>query len=141
MRAAAPARTAAQQQSATPGLRILSVELPVLVQDMGRPGLASMGVSISGALDRGALAAANAAVGNPASAAALEITLGGLGFEAERAMTIALTGAPAPMTLRTADEHTIVMPHGKPARLSEGEDQPRGTDSRHAELSRGRGRP
>jgi biotin-dependent carboxylase-like uncharacterized protein len=80
-----------------------------------------MGVSVSGALDRGALAAANAAVGNPIGAAGLEITLGGLSLEAERAVTVALTGAPASITLRTADGHGITAPHGRPFALEAGD--------------------
>ncbi|HMO30678.1 urea amidolyase family protein [Enterovirga sp.] len=117
----APAKAAVSPAPASPGLHVLSVALPVLVQDMGRPGLAALGVSVSGALDRGALAAANAAVGNPPDAAALEITLGGFGFEAERAMTVALAGAPAPVTLRTAEGHALAAPHGRPIRLAPGD--------------------
>lgn len=109
-------------QPAAPGLRILAADWPVLVQDLGRPGFAFMGVSDSGALDRGALAAANAAVGNPENAAAIEITLGGLRLAVERPMTIAVTGAPAPITVRTSDGHTIGAPHGRPLRLSEGDE-------------------
>ena len=103
------------------GLRVLSVAMPVLVQDMGRPGWSAMGVSVSGALDRGALGAANAAVGNPPGAAGLEITLGGFGFEAERAVTVALTGAPARMEIRTAEGSDIVAPHGRPIQLEAGD--------------------
>ena len=44
------------------------------VQDLGRPGQAAMALSRGGAMDRGAFALANALVGNPASAAGLEIT-------------------------------------------------------------------
>ena len=117
----APAKAAARPAPEAPGLRVLSVELPVLVQDMGRPGLAALGVSVSGALDRGALAAANAAVGNSPDAAALEITLGGFSFEAERAVTVALTGAPAPITLRSAEGHVLIAPHGRPIRLGPGD--------------------
>ena len=117
----APAKAAARPAPEAPGLRVLSVELPVLVQDMGRPGLAALGVSVSGALDRGALAAANAAVGNSPDAAALEITLGGFSFEAEHAVTVALTGAPAPITLRSAEGHVLIAPHGRPIRLGPGD--------------------
>ncbi len=119
-----PARAAAAVQPAPagrPGLHVRGVGLPVLVQDLGRPGMAAQGVSISGALDRGALAAANRAVGNPPGAAALEITLGGLGLEAARSVTIALTGAPAPITIETADGHRIAAPHGHPIRLVPGD--------------------
>ena len=48
------------------------------VQDLGRPGLAHLGVPRSGALDVPAMVAANRMVGNPDGAAVLEITLGGL---------------------------------------------------------------
>ena len=48
-----------------------------LVEDLGRPGFAHLGVAGSGALDRGALALANRLVGNPDGAAGLEILIGG----------------------------------------------------------------
>ena len=63
------------------------------VQDLGRPGLASVGVGPSGAADRGSLRLANRLVGNPESAAALEMTYGGLRIRFTAAATIALTGA------------------------------------------------
>lgn len=66
------------------------------VQDLGRPGWASLGVSPSGAADLGALRLANRLVGNPESAACLEITLGGLVARFHAAALVALTGAPAP---------------------------------------------
>jgi len=48
------------------------------VQDLGRTGFREFGVSLSGALDPFALRVANLLVGNDESAAALEVTLGGL---------------------------------------------------------------
>ena len=45
------------------------------VQDLGRPGMAHIGVPPSGALDRGALRQANALVGNDEACAVLEATL------------------------------------------------------------------
>ena len=45
------------------------------VQDLGRPGLAHLGVGRSGAADRGALVRANRLAGNADGAAALEIML------------------------------------------------------------------
>lgn len=45
--------------------------LQLLVQDLGRPGFAAMGVSSAGAADRGALQTANRLVGNAESAAGL----------------------------------------------------------------------
>jgi biotin-dependent carboxylase-like uncharacterized protein len=63
------------------------------VQDLGRPGLADLGVSRSGAFDRGALRLANRLVGNDESAAGIEFTLGGLVLRLADAATIAFTGA------------------------------------------------
>lgn len=47
----------------------------VLIQDQGRWGFQDQGIPPGGALDQSALAAANALVGNPPQAAALELTL------------------------------------------------------------------
>ena len=49
-----------------------------LLEDLGRPGFADLGVGRSGAADRGALRLANRLVGNAESAAGIEVTLGGL---------------------------------------------------------------
>ncbi len=67
------------------------------VQDLGRPGLAHLGVTRSGAADRGALRLANRLVGNHQSAAALEVTLGGLTLTPLADVTIAVTGALCPI--------------------------------------------
>jgi biotin-dependent carboxylase-like uncharacterized protein len=69
------------------------------VQDLGRPGFASLGVSPSGAADRGALRLANRLVGNPESAAGLEITLGGFVARFTVPATLALAGATGPVEL------------------------------------------
>lgn len=50
----------------------------VSIQDGGRPGLMRFGVPRSGPLDRGSFAAAHIALGNPADAPAIEVSLGGL---------------------------------------------------------------
>ncbi|MBV9822304.1 MAG: allophanate hydrolase subunit 2 family protein, partial [Actinobacteria bacterium] len=68
------------------------------VQDLGRPGLADLGVSRSGAADRAALRLANRLVGNAESAAGIEITLGGLVVRLTAAATVACTGARCPLT-------------------------------------------
>lgn len=72
------------------------------VQDLGRPGLAHLGVGHSGAADRPSLRLANRLVGNPEGEAGLEATFGGLALRFERAATVALTGAPC---LVTVDGH------------------------------------
>lgn len=68
------------------------------VQDHGRAGFAHLGVPRAGALDRPAADLANRLVGNEPTDALLEVTLGGLILVAGRALTVALTGAPAPLT-------------------------------------------
>ncbi len=50
----------------------------VSVQDGGRPGLMRYGVPRSGPLDRRSFAAANLALGNPAGAPGIEVSMGGL---------------------------------------------------------------
>jgi biotin-dependent carboxylase-like uncharacterized protein len=62
------------------------------VQDLGRPGLAHLGVPTAGAADRRAFGLANRLVGNQPGAAALEITLAGPELELEAGGWIALTG-------------------------------------------------
>ncbi|MFB7666755.1 biotin-dependent carboxyltransferase family protein [Kitasatospora sp. NPDC056138] len=67
------------------------------VQDLGRRGVAHLGVPRGGALDGPALRAANRLVGNPPGAAALETTMGGVALEALAPVLVAVTGAPAPV--------------------------------------------
>lgn len=67
-----------------------------LIQDAGRPGLASIGVGRSGAADRAAYAMANRLVGNPPGVAAIECTFGGLAVRAQGDVRVAITGAGCP---------------------------------------------
>jgi biotin-dependent carboxylase-like uncharacterized protein len=67
------------------------------VQDQGRPGWASIGVTRSGADDRSDAGLANRLVGNDPSAAVIEVTAGGLRVRAERTLLVAVTGAPVPV--------------------------------------------
>jgi biotin-dependent carboxylase-like uncharacterized protein len=74
----------------------LHVEQPgalALIEDLGRPGFAHLGVAASGALDRGALALANRLVGNPDDSAALELLVGGFRARFEGETWFAVTGA------------------------------------------------
>ncbi len=79
-----------------------------LFEDLGRPGYARVGVGKSGAADRGAHALANRIVGNGSGEATIEVLFGGLEFVSHAHTTIAVTGAPAPVTIngRQADHHT-----------------------------------
>lgn len=76
-------------------LTIVRTRFPVLVEDLGRPGLASVGVGRSGAADRAAFRLGNRLVGNPESSAGLEVTFGSLEVTVLGAQMLALTGAAA----------------------------------------------
>ncbi|MET8130859.1 biotin-dependent carboxyltransferase family protein [Streptomyces sp. NPDC005251] len=69
------------------------------VQDQGRPGHAHLGVPRSGALDAPAAALANRLVANPAETAVLETTVNGCAVRPRSTVTVAVTGAPCPVTV------------------------------------------
>ncbi|MGO4256207.1 biotin-dependent carboxyltransferase family protein [Marmoricola sp. RAF53] len=69
------------------------------VQDLGRPGFAHLGVPLSGALDQPALRLANRLVGNPESAAGLEVTATGCRLRFDHAGAVAVTGASCPVRI------------------------------------------
>lgn len=74
-------------------LEIVEAGLLTTIQDLGRPGLAHLGVPRSGAADRASLRLANRLVGNPEDAACLEATLTGPQIRAHVRCTVAITGA------------------------------------------------
>ncbi|GAA3585710.1 biotin-dependent carboxyltransferase family protein [Nonomuraea rosea] len=69
------------------------------VQDLGRPGYGEWGIAPGGAADRRSFTLANRLVGNPETAACVEITCGGFTAMFARAATVALTGAPCPIVV------------------------------------------
>ena len=75
-------------------LRVLMGGPMLSVQDLGRPGYLSNGLSRGGAADRLALVEGAALLGQGAGLAAIEMAGYGGTFEALRDMRIALTGAP-----------------------------------------------
>lgn len=81
-----------------------------LVQDLGRPGRAHLGVPPSGALDQPALRLANRLVGNPEPAAGLELLFGGLRLRADCSCTVAVTGPATPVAVNGRDRgsHTPI---------------------------------
>lgn len=91
----------------TSALEVLAAGPLTTVQDLGRPGWAHLGVSVSGAADTASLTLANRLVGNPDNAAGLEITFGGLQARMHcrrpngcpTIRYLALTGAPCPATV------------------------------------------
>jgi len=83
-----------------PGLEVVHAGPRTTVQDLGRPGSAHLGVTVSGALDPPALALANRLVGNDPAAAGLETTMGGCTLRASgHAAVVAVTGALARITV------------------------------------------
>ncbi len=93
----------------TAGLEVVDAGPLTTVQDLGRPGLASLGVGPSGAADRASAQRANALVGNPASAAVLEVTLGGLQMLAHDDTQVAVAGAPVTVTVDGAEVGSSVV--------------------------------
>jgi biotin-dependent carboxylase-like uncharacterized protein len=74
-------------------IEVLRCRPDTLLQDLGRPGLSSLGVSRSGPADRTSFRLANRLVGNAEQAAAFEVTLGALTLRFRRAAMVAVTGA------------------------------------------------
>jgi biotin-dependent carboxylase-like uncharacterized protein len=79
--------------------KVLKTGPLVTIQDAGRVGYSHLGLTEGGAMDYRSFAIANRLVGNSTNSAALEITLGGVEFECQNPVTIALTGAFCPMTI------------------------------------------
>ena len=75
------------------GFEVLDGGLLTTVQDRGRVGFAHLGVPRSGALDQGALSAANRLVGNDPGSAGIETTLTGCALRAVGTQVVAITGA------------------------------------------------
>lgn len=105
----------------TPHLEVVRPSLQLLIQDLGRPGHAALGVSASGTADRTALRDANRAVGNAATAAVLE-SVGGAVLRFHGEGVAAVTGAVGPLTLTdaTGAERTVV--HGTPFATADGDE-------------------
>jgi 5-oxoprolinase (ATP-hydrolysing) subunit C len=79
---------------------VLEAGLQATVQDYpGRRGMLAQGFFPAGPMDHFALRAANLLVGNPDSAAALEITLGNFRLRLNAEATVAVCGAEAPLTV------------------------------------------
>ena len=74
-------------------IEVLAPGLFTTVQDLGRPGFASLGISLAGAADTIALRLGNRLVGNEESAAGLEMTLVGGTFRFPHDCVVALTGS------------------------------------------------
>jgi KipI family sensor histidine kinase inhibitor len=120
-----PRESAPGEASTRAGQRLIRVLRPgplTTIQDLGRAGLAHLGVPASGAADVASLRLTNELVGNDEDAACLEVTLGRLellfGFDA----VVAVAGAPAPVRLIPAagDESDRIGPQSAPGLTGDG---------------------
>ncbi|MBP2234042.1 KipI family sensor histidine kinase inhibitor [Sinorhizobium kostiense] len=111
----------ADEGDRTTRFTVLAAPMPALFQDGGRIGQTGQGVSASGALDQESLKTANRVVGNAAETACLEITLGGFSFESSGRATIALAGAPCPVTVRDRFGSSFEAATGQPIPLEAGD--------------------
>lgn len=120
--ASAPAAEApAAVDSGGPALVVRNTGLQALFQDRGRHGQAGQGVSASGAMDQGALRAANRLVGNGSDAACVEIVDGGFELACRGEAVVAVTGADAPVHCTSANGVRRAVPGYQPVALSDGD--------------------
>lgn len=92
-----------------------------LLQDLGRPGLADLGVPTAGAADTAGARQANRLVGNGPDDAVIETVLGGLAVTAGGELTVALAGAVAPAEITRAGAEPRPAPMYSPFALHDGE--------------------
>lgn len=97
------------------GWTVLDADGLVTLQDLGRSGLAHLGVPRAGALDPPAAAMARRLVGGGPGDAVLEVTLAGLRLRAGSSRWVAVTGAPCAVTV---DGRPVG--HGRPERVPAG---------------------
>ena len=71
---------------------------PLLVEDLGRTGVAGLGVPTAGAFDRAGCRLAQRLVGNPEAEAGLEVT-GAARLHSDRTVTAVVTGAQARLSV------------------------------------------
>ncbi|SDS88898.1 sensor histidine kinase inhibitor, KipI family [Brevibacterium sandarakinum] len=83
-------------------ITVIRPGLQLLIQDLGRPGFAAMGVSSAGAADREALRTGNRLVGNAETAAGLESFGGGTKLAIGGHGVAAVTGAHSTITVTSA---------------------------------------
>jgi urea carboxylase len=81
-------------------VEVLEGGIQSTVQDYpGRQGMLRQGFFPSGAMDHFALRAANLVVGNPPSAAGIEVALGNVALKPDSDVTVAVCGAPVEVTV------------------------------------------
>lgn len=116
-----PLSSERRESTDAPAIEVMHSGLQLLVQDLGRPGHAALGVSASGAADRTALRDANRAVGNDRGMAVLE-NVGGAVLRVRGSAVLAVTGAVgALIVVDTAGAERDVA-HGAPFAMADGEE-------------------
>lgn len=81
------------------GFEVITAGIQATIQDLGRVGLAEIGVSTAGALDEFAFNHANKLLGNSYGTNMLEIVFGGVKLKAKGTTTFVLTGAKVDATI------------------------------------------
>ncbi|MGP6170469.1 carboxyltransferase domain-containing protein [Microbacterium sp. A204] len=122
---AAPAAPAVSVRGEKPSPRtsveVIRTSMQLLVQDAGRPGRASLGVSASGVADRTAMRDANRAVGNDRDAAVLE-SVGGAALRFHGAGVGVVTGAVGDLTVTNHAGEVRDIVHGSPFATDDGDE-------------------
>jgi len=95
--------SAVRKAEAAGSIEVISAPLPVLAQDLGRPGLSQHGISLSGAADSASFLSANRIVGNARSAVALEIPPAPFTFRVNGKIVAAVTGAAESIAVLDSD--------------------------------------
>jgi len=119
--AVAASPSAPRAAASAPAIEVVASGLQAVFQDLGRPGQARQGVAASGAMDRGALRAANRLVGNAPGDACIEIVYGGFQMRAHGACVVAVTGARGELTLRDASGASWSVPGHQAMALNDGD--------------------
>ena len=86
------------------GFLVKQAGVHTLLQDLGRFGRYSLGLTNGGPLDKTAFYWANRLVDNTTNSCALEVSVGGLSLIAQIDMVIAITGAPMPLTINGVEQ-------------------------------------
>ncbi|WNC70520.1 biotin-dependent carboxyltransferase family protein [Thalassotalea psychrophila] len=86
-------------ESTSLGFRVINPGMLTLIQDLGRFGCHSIGLTIGGPLDSSAFKWANKLCANADNTSCLEITFGGLELEVQLDTTFCVTGAKLPLTI------------------------------------------
>ena len=83
----------------TSGVKVLHPGILSLIQDSGRFGMAKLGLSTGGPADKLAFDWLNRLLGNKENSTAIEVSLGGLKLQAQKPLSVCVTGAEADLMI------------------------------------------